>query len=131
MKVNMVAYPDIHILYVDDEKDNLFVFKANFKRKFDVITAISPIDALDQLEANYRDIKVVISDMRMPQMSGLTFIRKAKEKYSDISYFILTGYGHSKEIQEALSSHLIDQCFTKPFDVDEIESTILNAVLNK
>ena len=39
----MTQHPDITVLYVDDEKDNLFVFKANFNRKFEVITTLSPL----------------------------------------------------------------------------------------
>lgn len=127
----MARHPDINILYVDDEKDNLFVFQANFRRKFEVHTSSSPLDALDQLALNYQDIQVVISDMRMPHMNGLSFIKKAKEQYSHIAYFLLTGYGYNEEIQEALSSQLIDHCFTKPFDVSEIEKAILHSVSKK
>ncbi|MEQ9306623.1 MAG: response regulator [Marinoscillum sp.] len=124
----MVAHPDITVLYVDDEKDNLFVFNANFNRTFEVITSISPSLALEELEAHHNEIIVVISDMRMPEMNGVQFIRKAKEMYDDIFYYILTGYGYNPEIEEALSDQIIEKSFSKPFDVNEIESAILEAV---
>lgn len=120
-------FPRISILYVDDEKDNLFVFKANFSRKFDVITSLSPVSALEQLELHHDDIIAVISDMKMPVMSGLEFIRQAKEKYQNIFYFLLTGYGYDEEIQHALKDELILSCFHKPFDVEEIEEAVMDA----
>lgn len=123
----MAEYQNITVLYVDDEKDNLFVFKANFSRKFEVITSISPIQALGELEVHHNEIIVVISDMRMPEMNGIEFIKKAKSKYDDIYYFILTGFGNNPEIEEALNNKLICKYFTKPFDAREIEEAILEA----
>lgn len=125
--VSMIKHPDITILYVDDEKDNLFVFKANFNRKFEVITTLSPIDALNELDLHHDDIIVVISDMRMPVMNGVEFIKKAKEKYQNIFYYILTGYGHNNEIEAAIEDQIIEDYFTKPFDALEIEKAILDA----
>lgn len=124
----MVAHPDITVLYVDDEKDNLFVFKANFNRTFEVITSLSPTLALEELDAHHNEIIVVISDMRMPEMNGIEFIKQAKAKYDDIFYYILTGYGHNPEIEAALTDQVIEKSFAKPFDVSEIEASILEAV---
>lgn len=123
----MPKYPNITVLYVDDEKDNLFVFKANFNRKFQVLTSVSPVLALEELDIHHDDIIAVISDMKMPVMNGVEFIRKAKEKYANIFYFILTGFGHNPEIEEAMATNLILKYFQKPFDVEEIESAILDA----
>lgn len=126
-KGRMIQHPDITVLYLDDEKDNLFVFKANFNRKFEVITTLSPKDALHELELHHEEIIVVISDMRMPDMNGVEFIKKAKEKYNNIFYYILTGYGHNQEIEDAIEDNLIEKYFTKPFDALEIEKAILDA----
>ncbi len=123
----MVQHPEITVLYVDDEKDNLFVFKANFNRKFEVITTLSPEDALKELDLHHKDIIVVISDMRMPVMNGVEFIKKARAKYENIFYYILTGYGHNDEIDQAISDNIIESYFTKPFDAQEIEKVILDA----
>ena len=123
----MVQHPDITVLYVDDEKDNLFVFKANFNRKFEVITTLSPEDALKELDLHHEEIIVVISDMRMPAMNGVEFIKKARARYKNIFYYILTGYGHNDEIEKAISDNIIESYFTKPFDALEIEKVILDA----
>lgn len=126
----MTDHQNITILYVDDEDVNLFLFKANFKSKFNVITSISPIEALSELDAHHDDIIVVISDMRMPIMNGIEFIKKAKEKYDDIYYYILTGFDYNDEIEDALTNNVIQKFFTKPFNTEEIEQAVYEAVKN-
>ena len=64
----------------------------------------------------------------MPGMNGIEFISKAKKKFNNIVYFILTGYEITEEIAGALNKSLINKCFKKPFNSKEIESTI-NKVL--
>lgn len=124
----MTETKDITILYVDDEDINLFLFKANFQSKFNIMTSLSPTEALEELENHHDEIIVVISDMRMPVMNGIEFIEKAKEKYDNIFYYILTGFDYNEEIENALNNNLIQKFFTKPFNTEEIESTILAAV---
>jgi two-component system, response regulator, stage 0 sporulation protein F len=116
------------ILYVDDEFINLKIFEINLSKKYFVLTAESGIKGLDILETK-SDIKIVLSDMRMPQMTGLEFIKKAKDKYPSISYFLLTGYEVTEEIEEAINSGLILKYFRKPFNLLEISSIIEKAII--
>lgn len=118
----------IKIMYVDDEKMNLLLFELNFNRKYEVITAESGESALKLLETHV-DTKVVISDMKMPIMTGVEFIQKAKVKYPDMKFYILTGYDITEEIQEALDANLILNYFRKPFDFNKIDGAI-REVLN-
>ena len=111
------------ILYVDDEPLNLKLFKLNLQDKFNVITAISGAEGLDILQKE-SNINVVISDMKMPGMNGIEFINSAKQYRPDIIYFILTGFGITPEIQEAINMKLIIKYFKKPFNINEITSTI-------
>ena len=111
------------ILYVDDEFINLQLFKINFDNKYEVFTAENGITGLEVLDNN-PDIIVVISDMKMPLMNGIEFIKKAKEKYSHIRFYILTGFQITEEIQEALNSKLILKYFSKPFNLNKIEDTL-------
>lgn len=126
----MSEAPNITVLYVDDEKNNLFLFEINFKKKYNVITALSAFEGLDKLEEFHKDIIVVISDMRMPKMNGIEFVRKAKEKFENIAYFILTGFDYDDEIDQALRENIIQKFFTKPFDVNEIDQAIQDAIAN-
>lgn len=113
----------IGILYVDDEKINLELFALVFKNKFNVITADSGFEGLEKLEEN-KDICVVISDMKMPEMNGIEFIKNAKKKFDNLVYFILTGFEITEEIADALNEKLINRYFKKPFNSKEIENTI-------
>ena len=118
----------ITILYVDDEEANLFIFEKMFEKKYHVITAHSGREGLQKLEGHSTEIIVVISDMRMPAMNGVEFIREAKNSYSNIAYFILTGFDFNDEIEDALKTQLIQKFFTKPFDMHEIENAISEAI---
>lgn len=117
----------ITVLYVDDEPINLMLFKANFKNKFNVITAESGSKGLQQLKDN-SEIIVVISDMKMPGMSGIEFIRLAKLDYPNVSFYILTGFDITDEISQALEEQLINKYFRKPFNIKEIENAIVDAI---
>lgn len=111
------------ILYVEDEVLNRKLFELHFSRKYEVYIAEDGLQGLDVLD-NHTDIFVIISDMKMPGMNGLEFIRKAKESYPLKKYFILTGFEISQEIEQALDSGLILKYFRKPFNAKEIESVI-------
>ena len=114
----------ITILYVDDEDINLFLFERSFSSVYKVITANSGEEGLKKLEESSQDIIMVISDMRMPVMDGLEFVRKAKEKFRNIAYYVLTAFNFSEEIDNAIAEKLIDNFFTKPFDIELIKAEV-------
>jgi len=111
------------LLYVDDEPINLKLFAINFEKKFDVITCESPYEGLAMLKS-YPYISVVISDMKMPGMNGIQFIRKAQKDFPNLAFFIFTGFDITDEIAEAIQEGLISRYFRKPFNMNEVESTI-------
>jgi two-component system, response regulator, stage 0 sporulation protein F len=118
---------DVTLLYVDDETINLKLFEINFSKKFNVITAPSGYDALEKLRES-PSVSVVISDMRMPGMNGIDFIRLAKEHRENIVCFILSGYDVTEEINNAYNERLIDRYFQKPFNMRDIEASIKEAL---
>ncbi len=115
------------ILYVDDEPINLTLFEINFSDKYTVCTALDGFKGLELLDSE-KDIFLIISDMKMPGMNGIEFIKKAKEKYPSKKYYILTGFEITEEIQEALNTKLILKYFRKPFDINEISLVIQDAL---
>jgi response regulator RpfG family c-di-GMP phosphodiesterase len=119
------------ILYVDDEDINLFIFDRSFSSQYTVITANSGEQGLKKLAEHSQDIVVVISDIRMPDMDGLTFIRKARETFDNISYYILTAFNYNKEIDKAVQDKVIEKYFTKPFDVDSIRTEVDRVLLRR
>lgn len=115
------------ILYVDDEKINLMLLELNFKDKYNVITSLSGADGLKKLEEN-PEISLVISDMKMPEMNGIEFAEKVKSAYPHVAFFILTGYEILPEIEDALNSGLILECFSKPLNIPKMTKTINDVV---
>ncbi len=112
------------ILYVDDEPVNLQIFELNFRNRFHVLTAESGLKGLEILKIRH-DIKAVVSDMRMPGMNGIEFIRTAKKHYPHITFFILTGFEITDEIRMAMKEGLVIQYFKKPCNLPEMEESIL------
>jgi two-component system response regulator (stage 0 sporulation protein F) len=111
------------VLYIDDEPINLMIFESIFARNYRIITAATGFEGLEKLNSN-PGISVVISDMKMPGMNGVEFIKHAKKDFPDNIYFILTGYEITEEIAEALNNKLIVKYFRKPFNVEEIIGSI-------
>lgn len=116
------------ILYVDDEPINLMLFEANLEKRYHILTAENGTDGLEIISRN-NDIKVVISDMKMPVMNGIEFVKKARKSFETVCcYYILTGFDVSEEIQEALDTGLIRRYFSKPFNINEISTEIENVI---
>jgi two-component system, response regulator, stage 0 sporulation protein F len=119
----------ICLLYVDDESLNRDLFSINFRKQYKVITANSGFDGLNKLKLNH-DISVVISDMKMPGMNGVEFIRKAKREHQNLIFFILTGFDITDEISDAMNENLINKYFRKPFSMKEIDRSIRETFRN-
>jgi response regulator RpfG family c-di-GMP phosphodiesterase len=117
------------LLYIDDEPTNLLVFQATFSRYYNVITVESGFEGLLILQSN-PNIKIVITDFRMPEMDGVEFITKAKNITSDKLYYILTGYDITVELTNAIEYGMIKKCFFKPFRMKEIIETINKDIEN-
>lgn len=113
----------LKILYVDDEPINLFIFSKMASKYYDIKEAESGFKGLEELAKN-PDIRVVISDMRMPMMNGIEFITQAKLLYPQIHFYILTGFEMTDDINESLDKGLILKYFQKPFNMLEINKTI-------
>jgi response regulator RpfG family c-di-GMP phosphodiesterase len=124
--MNMEAQK-LNILFVDDEQLNLEIFKLNFSNTYNVFTATNGEQGLEIL-SKIPGILIVISDMRMPKMNGIEFIKKAKTSFPNIKYFILTGFELTSEIEYAIYSGLVKAYFKKPFNMEEIDCAI-NKVL--
>jgi response regulator RpfG family c-di-GMP phosphodiesterase len=115
----------ISILYVDDEENNLFSFKATFRIKYQVFTAISGAEALKILET--KPVQIIITDQRMPEMTGVEFLEKVLEKYPDPMRILLTGYADMGAVVDAVNKGKIFHYLAKPWNEEELDMTILRA----
>src|SRR5262245_2400953 len=111
------------VLYVDDQEGNLLVFKANFKKHIDVITARSGPEGLALLERD--EIPVVISDQRMEGMSGSEFLGKVRERSPDTVRMLLTAYSQFDDVVAAINQGQISRFISKPWDPQDVLSAIV------
>ncbi len=116
----------IQVLFVDDEENNLFSFKAVFRLKFIVFTAISADSALKILD-EHPDIHVVITDQRMPEITGVEFLQILVDKHPNPVRVMLTGYANLGDTIDAVNKGKIFHYLNKPWKEEELESTILRA----
>ncbi|WP_374165956.1 response regulator [Arcticibacter sp. MXS-1] len=115
----------ISILYVDDEENNLISFKATFRLKYQVYTAISGDDAIKILET--KPVDIIVTDQRMPNMTGVEFLEKVLVKYPDPMRILLTGYADMGAVVDAVNKGKIFHYLTKPWNEKELDSTIERA----
>ncbi|MBW7844323.1 MAG: response regulator [Bacteroidia bacterium] len=123
----MVAPTDkIKIIYVDDEENNLLSFKATFRTKYDVLTAINAEEAIKLLE-QHPDIAVIITDQRMPNITGVEFLQSIIEKYPLPVRILLTGYTDINALIEAVNLGKIHHYLSKPWSEEELDKCIIEA----
>ena len=115
----------ITILYVDDELNNLISFKAVFRIKYNILTAISGEAAKKILRANV--VNIIITDQRMPQMTGVEFLESILDEFPDPVRILLTGYADMNAVIEAINKGKIFHYLTKPWNEDELDLTISRA----
>lgn len=115
----------ITVLYVDDEENNLFSFKATFRIKYKVLTALSGNEALDILGKNL--VHIIITDQRMPEMTGIEFLEKVLEKFPDPMRILLTGYADMNAVIDAVNKGKIFHYLAKPWNEEELDLTINRA----
>lgn len=115
----------INILYVDDEENNLISFKATFRIKHHVLTALSGEEAFKILET--KKVEIIITDQRMPAMTGVEFLEKVINEYPDPIRILLTGYADMSAVVDAVNKGKIFHYVTKPWDEEELNTTITRA----
>ena len=125
MRVQSNSKPKL--LVVDDEPDNLDLLYRTFHRDFKVLRAESGPSALEIL-AREGDVAVIISDQRMPLMSGTEFLSLTATQYPDIIRIILTGYTDVEDLVEAINSGKVFKYVTKPWDDEELKAVVRQAV---
>ncbi len=115
----------IKVLYVDDEPNNLISFKANYREFFEIYTAESAEAGRKCIEKN--EIHVLITDQRMPIQNGVQFLESVVKNNPQIIRIILTGYADLETVVEAINKGQIYKYIIKPFDFDDLKSTIESA----
>ncbi len=123
MTLDVKRYP---ILVVDDEQDNLDAFRFNFRKTFDILTATSGAEALQILDG--KDVAVVVTDQRMPKMTGVELLREVRERSPEAVGIILTAFTDVDVLIEAINLGQVYRYITKPWDAKEVRGVLQYAI---
>ncbi|MGE5472440.1 MAG: response regulator [Bacteroidota bacterium] len=122
--------PQRTILLVDDEESILSSLKRLFRRDgYRILTANGGAVGLEILAENAVD--VIISDQRMPNMTGVEFLRQVKVLYPDTVRIALSGYTELNSITEAVNEGAIYKFLTKPWDDEQLRANVQEAFQHK
>ncbi len=114
------------VLLVDDEPDIIEILEMVFREeKMDVYTSRSGREALEVLHK--KNVDVVVSDIRMPDLSGVELLREARHVAPDAVFVMMTAYASTETAIEALQ-HGACEYLTKPFRMEELKSIVLQAL---
>lgn len=114
------------LLYVDDERANLTAFRVLLRDTYHVLTADNAEDAYSLLQEH--DIPLVISDQRMPGITGTELLGKIAADFPDSVRMILTGYSDIDAVIDGINRSQIYYYFKKPWDENEVRLTLKNAL---
>jgi DNA-binding response OmpR family regulator len=117
------------ILVIDDSKETVAGLQSFFSSKYQVLTAENGLDGLRYFEADENGIDLVITDLVMPDISGVGVISIVKKKYPGIPVIAITGWG---EHPEALATEAdADLVMEKPFELAELDKHVTNMLAKK
>lgn len=106
------------VLFVDDEDKILRSIKRiMFDQKYNCLYAAAGAEALEILKAN--EVQVLVTDMRMPEMSGLELLRIVKTEYPQIVRIVLSGYTQINTLLAAINQGEILRYIKKPFEEEQ------------
>ena len=114
------------VLFVDDEVNILKALQRLLRTEdMNVLCASRAVEALDLLEKH--PTQVVVTDQRMPEMSGVDFLAHVRERQPEIVRMMLTGYTEMKVAVDAINRGEIYRLITKPWNDDELRATLRQA----
>lgn len=116
---------EIHVLYVDDEEANLIAFRANFRKQFTVYTASSAAEAKQVLAEN--PVSVLITDQRMPEITGSQLLAEAAKTYPNQMRILLSAYSDIEALTHAVNEGYIFKFLKKPWNDAEIIEAVEEA----
>ena len=115
------------ILVVDDERDMELLIKQKFRQKirehhYEFLFASNGVHALEQL-SNHADVDIMLCDINMPEMDGLTLLSKINEQNTLLKSVIVSAYGDMENIRTAMNRGAFD-FITKPVNFEDLETTM-------
>jgi len=126
LKRSPVAKNAPHVLVVDDEKDTCLLLSQILEKEGYVVdSANSGMEALDILKK--KKINLVITDLKMPEMDGLTLIREARKLKSKTKFIMMTAYGEIETYLDAINMGAFDY-LNKPMEISDLRNAVKKAL---
>jgi len=118
------------IMLVDDEIENINVLSQLLESNFQIITGLNGVEAMNLIEnmVEPNKIQLIISDQRMPKLTGVEFLEKVAHLMPDTIRIILTGYSDTQVIIDSINKAKLYKFITKPFDPVELKLTVQRGV---
>ncbi|MDR1646671.1 MAG: response regulator, partial [Zoogloeaceae bacterium] len=114
------------LLLLDDEPNILRALQRALRQEgYRILATTNPHEAFELLARH--KVQVIISDQRMPEMSGTEFLSRVKEIYPDTVRIVLSGYSEIETITQAVNQGAIYKFFTKPWDDNQLRDNIREA----
>jgi signal transduction histidine kinase len=124
--LSLLDYREYPVLYVDDEPENLRIFELGFRREFSIVTANSGEAGLRIL--NQQPVAVVLSDQRMPGMTGVDFLTRARELDPKTIRVLVTAYGDAETLSIAINDGSIYRYVPKPWEAEDLRLTLKRSI---
>ena len=122
------VHHDLPLLFVDDEKDIIELFNLHFEEHFTIVTAENAEQGIKILENN--EIGLVITDERMPGMSGIDFLNTVSKRWPDTIRMIISAYSDAQRLFKAINSGHAHEYLTKPWSPGDVYKCIDNALFS-
>lgn len=116
------------LMIVDDEKANLRLLERLFSSDYECLTASSGAEAIQLLQRH--DVAILITDQRMPQMTGIELLKQTAELRPHMVRILLTGYTDVDALVEAINSGLVYMYVTKPWNNNDLKVRISRALVH-
>jgi len=118
------------VMLVDDEVENINVLRQLLESNFQIITGLNGQEALQLIDnmVDPQQVQLIISDQRMPELTGIEFLEKIVDKMPETIRIILTGYSDTQVIIDSINKAKLYKFMTKPFDPVELSLTVQRGV---
>lgn len=120
-------YSDHSVLFVDDEEKTRKYFSRLFGERFDILLAEDGVQALEVFREKMDSIAVVVTDQRMPNMTGSQLLEKVAELKPSCVRILSTAYSDIEAAVDAVNKGGIYQYITKPWEVNDLEVSLMRA----
>lgn len=116
------------VLLVDDEAKALKYFARAFAHRFTVFSAASAAEALEVLATHHEQIGVIVTDQRMPEATGVELLQIVRRRYPQTVRILTTAYSELDLLIQAINSGAIYSFVSKPWQLDDLERTLVGAL---